>query len=441
MHVALLLLVAPFAHAAAPHAAAHPAPGLDGTCATPAVLDALAGRAPAPFPAAVVAPRGLGVRPSPSAPPGPGKQVYGTPFTRHIDTANFTINWEPGAGTDSAAETAAEALEGAWAAFIEEGVWAQPVSSDDYLVWVVLDPSLGGTTGYTTEYVTDEYPEGFPVIYLNPDFSEDGPFWGALAAHEFVHTLQYRLREWQGGDPGESWYWEASATWGSELAEPARDGHQYISAWYADQPGLRFDSQTGFHQYGMFVLNAWLDGSAGKDTMWEVWALSEERPDDAWDALLAEVGQVPAEQLWAGFAGAYGNQQLAESDLYTLASVVGTVEDGASGTLPRLGTDYYRADGDATVEAEGPVILSGPDGPGARVEVEDGDTLAVTSGEDGAAYTLRVTFAEPEPDTDSPAVDDEEDARGCGCQGPDAPRGSGALGLAALALLGVSRRR
>ncbi|MES2643825.1 MAG: DUF6055 domain-containing protein [Myxococcota bacterium] len=443
----LLLATAPLALAAAPVVA----PVADAACATPAVLHALAGRAPAPFPEVLVAPPGLGVRRSGSAPPGPGKQVYGTPFTRHLDTANFTINWESGAATDAAAQAAADALEGAWTVFLDEEGWAPPVSSDTYLVWVVLDPSLGGSTGYTTEYVTDEFPEGYPVIYLNPDYAGDAPFWGALAAHEFMHTLQYRVREWQGTDPSESWYWEASATWASELADPDRDGHQYTSAWYADQPGLRYDSQVGFHQYGMFVLNAWLDEWVGTNGMREVWSLGEERQDDTWDTLLAEIGDVSADELWAGFAGAYGNEQLAESDLYTRAAVVGVLEHGASGMLPRLGTAYYRVDADATVQAEGPVVLAGADGAGPVVHVAAGDRLAVTGSEDGAAYTLRVTDPDADTDTDTDidedgdtALVDDNDAEdprgGCGCHG-SAGAGSGALGLLALGLLGARRRR
>lgn len=399
----------------------------DGTCLTPQVLDALAGRAPTPHPYALVAPPGPGEGHTPG-PPG-GRQIYGTPYDSHLETEHFTINWWAEGVTQEMAESAGQALETAWASFEAEG-WTPPVSSDRYYLWVLLDPSLGGTTGYTSEYFSDEFPDGYPIIWLNPDWAGYPEFWASLAAHELMHAFQYAVRDYGGAGEVETWYWEASATWGSELADPEVDGHQYTSDWYATTADLTYSSTTNSRQYGLFVFNAWLDREGiGPTTMRQAWDLSADRPGEAWDAILAEATGVDATELWTRFAGAYANEALEESALFTAYPSQGTLEDGVSGELPYLGSHSWRASTAGRYRVEGEALLATDAGWGEAVDVAQGDQLAVVgTGQGTNAYRLVLDEGGTDtgPTTDGGAGDGgsadggpgsliDDEPKACGC--------------------------
>lgn len=386
---------------------------LPATCATPETLAALRGETAPLYAEMLTPPARLGpTGRSSTAPPPAGRTWYGSPYDDHLETEHFTLNWWTSGVTEDDARRAGDALETAWTALVEEQGWVPPVSADQYFLWVLLDPRLGSTTGYTTEYFTDDYPDGYPVIYLNPSGASDAPFWSALSTHEFMHTLQYAVRDWSGSNPTESWYWEASATWAPEIADPDVDGHQYCSAWYASQPELRYDATDGSHHYGLFVFNAWLDElGVGPGAMLDVWTLSARRTDTPWDAILAESTGITIADLWAGFTGAYGNNELAESDLYLDAVREGVLTDGVGGSLPYLGSHYWRSPVAAEVRVEGDVILSAAGAVGASVAVHAGETLAVTGTIDGASYVLHMDTPNEdtggdEPDTGIPPGDD-----------------------------------
>lgn len=318
---------------------------------------------------------GMGV--VPEGPPPPSKTVYGSHFSYHRDTANFSINWDDPAIDPAVVDATAEALELGWQSFVENQGWPAPVSSDNWLLWVVLDPNLSGT-GLTNEYTTVEFPDGYPVIWVDPDgFAEFGPaFYTSLVVHEFMHAVQFAMRPsaWEADDMGQAWYWEASATHAAELADPTVDGHQYTSAWYVDTAEARFDLVDSGHEYGMFVFNAWLEEDRGPGTMQEVWETAATRPATApWDELLAEATGTEAAELWAGFSGAYGNGLLAESALYTDVRP-GALELPLEGTADALGTRYYQAGDDLRVTlTAGEAVLGGPAGAAEMVELARGE--------------------------------------------------------------------
>jgi hypothetical protein len=410
----------------------------------------LAGEAPAPHPAALVAPAGVGVAAAVRPAPPDSKPIYGGPIGPRVDTANFTVQWVEGQATEAQGAAAAAALEEAWAALVAEGGWPGPVSSDTYLLWVILDPSLGGT-GFTTVYFTDEYPGGYPVMYLNPTWADNGDFWASLAAHEFAHAVQFGMRAWA-GTGAESWYWEASAEWAAERAVPPRDTYAWSSEWFGSQPQLRYDSMENYHQYGMFFVNAYAEEALDPEAMRGAWEAGAAAPGADWAALLSGVVGAAPEALWAEAAAAYAAGALRESRLYAPIAEMGALAEGAAGTLPRLGVHAWAVEADARVEAEGPVWLGGPAGVGPAVEVLAGETLVVVGAADDAAYTLRVGPPGGGADTGgvggdagggggdglagAPGGDDK--AAGAGCAGA----GSAASAvLAALAALGVSGRR
>lgn len=407
--------------------------------------------APAPVdPRILQAPPGVGV--PPVVPPSPdGKGVYGTPYENHLDSENFSVNWLRGPGVEEAAAAASAALEEGWAAYVGDLGWRQPVSSDVYLLWVILDHSLSGT-GLTTIYLTREYPDGYPVIYLNPFYAEDPDFWRSLAVHELHHAIQYAYRTWE-VDDAESWYWEATAEWAVELAVPDADTYAWSAAYYAGNPWYRFDATADWHAYGMMVLNAWLHEGVGEDALRTTWEVAAGSPGVSWDAVLEAATGRTRQALWGGFTAAYAHGTLREGASYDPVAVEGVLQEGSAGTVPTLGTRYHRVGDPTWVEADGDVLLSSPAGWGRAVRVEAGDLLGVTGLGDGdVAYTLGL-LAEPPDDTgllpDSGTPEDTDgsgghlDGRvegGCGCAAPPWSRAWVGWGVGLLVILARRRR-
>lgn len=430
-------------------------------CGTSGQLDALRG-AGTPLDHARLEPPPFVHPPTGSTPPPPDRAIYGTPATWHVETEHFTVNWWDSSVSDAAVQAAAEALEVGWDAFVEEQGWEPPASSDAYYIWVYLDADLGSTTGYTTEYWDSTFPDGIPLIYINPNTLDDfGPdFYHALTVHELMHAIQFGMRpyDWDSDDSNqENWYWEASATHASELADPTVDGHQYTSAWYAERPEVRYDSYEGSHQYGMFVLNAWLEDTHGSGTMRDIWRASSAQPGVSWPKIMEDHIGTDAEVLWAGFSDAYGNETLPESALYTPGQRQGDLTDGATGTLDELGTHYWTIDADLVVTPDSDdVILGGADAAGAPVRTGGAKVVSVTALSDRTSYALTLSEPSDAPDDtggDGSTSEDDDDTDGAsagssgvtdgtdksGCTTASA-MGSGVVWLALVAA-GSRRRR
>lgn len=358
------------------------------------------------------------------------KSVYGQRMQNHVDSENFTVAWNGDDASEAAAQLVSDAMEEAWAVLIEQHGWRAPVSSDDFLLWVVLDPSLSGT-GLTVPYESEDFPGGYPVVFIHPQWASNPAFFRSLSAHEFHHAVQFALRDYYGGDE-ESWYWEASAEWAAELALPDANAYAAQSAYYAQAPELRYSSTAGYHPYGMFLLNAYIEEHlTGANGMRDVWELGSERGSAAWDLVLAEALGQSAEQVWAGFTGVVGAEDLREFGAYESPVRQGLAEPGASGVLAYLGTHYYRVDDDQALEVTGDVVLSAPGRQGQQLEVFAGETLAVTGlSQDRASYTLARW------ETEDSAVDTGGGGDKSGTCGATA---GGAWWLALL--LGLTRRR
>jgi len=356
------------------------------------------------------------------------------------------VGWADGDGDEAAADRVLGVLEVAWTSLIEDGGWTAPRASDDYKLWVILDPSIGHT-GYTTLLFDGDYPDGVPVVYLNPDYAAYGSFWEHLAVHEFNHMLQYAVRDWDGG-AGEAWYWEASAEWAVELATPEIDVYATQAAYYAADPDARYDTVDGRHEYGMFLLNAWLEEHLlGEGGLRDVWLASSDRPGDDWLEILAEETGWEAGALWAGFTAALGNGDLREIDLYDAPVDQGSLADDSGARLPYLGTDYWLVTSDALVTVSGDALLGSQSGQGESVVALAGEVLTVTALKQNANYSLRLGEV-PDPvdsggpqDSDSDGPDGLPDDTGiaCGCTQAPAPQ----LAWPLILLIGVvpTRRR
>ena len=401
-------------------------------CLLPDTLAALSGETPADVrmvtpPAAFGAPDGTVRRAG-------GKAVYGGDLTFHLDGLNFTVQWEDATiDGDRAAAILAE-LEDAWTALVVEGGWPAPVSSETWLLRVVLDADLGGS-GYTTVYTTDAYPEGYPVTYLNPVYEGDRPAYGlSVAVHELGHMLQYRLRDTSRGR-SDSWFWEATSEWVAERAAPELDTYADSTYWYAQWPDARFDRVERFHLYGMLLLDAYLDERVfGFDGIRDTWIAGEGRADP-WDMLIAETTGADFGALIAAMAAEVAAGTLREGALYEPPVRVATHAEAPEWEIvdapERYGTHYIDIGGGGAglvvagdvwvgYATDGAILDAPPDGPFTLV------LTALTDDEGEVGYGLT-------PPVDTPI----EAPEGCACAAPVGGSGALAVGIAAA----VARRR
>jgi MYXO-CTERM domain-containing protein len=335
-----------------------------------------------------------------------------------VTTDHFGLTWEDGDATTEQAERAAAALEAAWTELVDTEGWPAPVSSDQWLLWVILVDDISGT-GYTTEYTTPEYPSGYPVIYLNSTTAGDEGFWRALASHEFHHAIQYAMRDYGAGAERESWYWEASATWASTLVEPETESTDYVAAWYTDNSTDRYTSTDGYHHYGMFVFNAWLDtaGVTPPGTMQRIWTTGTGMGGENWRTIIQAATGLDASYLWSAFAADLGADNYGRATSWRDPSKEKLV-DGRSlpGQAGELGTAYYFApaevDVEVTIDGDGEVAVTGVGstvGEAGRMRVPAGGTLTVTT---VSANVVEWTLTVSAPANDTGEADTGEDDTG-----------------------------
>lgn len=363
----------------------------------------------------------------------------------------MSVQWEEGDSAGAAAQLIDD-LDGGYEE-LEAAGWAIPVSSDRYYLPVVLDPHLSGT-GLTLEYYDDrDYPEGYPVLYVHPEWWTSYPaFFRHVAMHELAHAFQFAVRDYAGGT-SESWYWEASAEWSVEEVRPRWD--QYVSQvpYYTEQPELRLDSGSRYHPYGMLVLNAYLEVSRGPEAMRDTW---QANGGLAWPDALEAATDTPVEELVWAASGTLASGGYPDSPLWPSPEVERVVVDLADGETwagaEWLGTHYVEvADAPGPVEVLGNVraafVTEG--GWTGETPAAGSYTIAITALEDGPEVTVRLRSAD---DTgagadsgdaeDGATVDLSSALVGCGCGHERRERaGLGSLGAAAVSGLGLAALR
>ena len=119
-------------------------------CLLPAVFATLAG-APPLHP---------GMRPAPlppfaALPPADAaKENPGEDLPNHVESENFTVQWEDGAATTERAEEVLAVLEEGWGNLFEAQGWPRPTGSAQLRLKFVLDPTIPGS-GFTTLQPSD----------------------------------------------------------------------------------------------------------------------------------------------------------------------------------------------------------------------------------------------------------------------------------------------
>jgi uncharacterized protein (TIGR03382 family) len=399
-------------------------------------------------PVSVVVPNGLNHPPPPSA----DKVVVGERLPNSLDTDNFTIQWSDPSIPDVAVSLAAEALEEAWVVLVEDERWGEPTTGESAKIWVILDPALAGT-GLTTGIPTDAYPDGVPIIYLNPTYVDQPDFFRSVAVHEFGHALQFRERTWYGAEATEPWFWEATSEWMTEVVAPDWDQYAWSARWYAANPGQSFDSMEEYHQYGMMLLNAYLDEyRGGSQRVWDIWL---ENVGSSWLVEFENIlGEAPID-TWADFVGAYAAGQLQDSPLYEAP-----IFADQAGEIPgELGSAYVNLGvREGMVQLTGGVGTMVRDGAWFTFETQAtipqgvGEVIVVVTNPDvnPSAYDIVVMDVPGHDDSGQPrdtgdhpssfAVDQGSatDPKGCGCASHN---GTGAAWAWLLGLVVGLRRR
>jgi len=241
------------------------------------------------------------------SPPSDEKGILWWPTGFAHDTANFTVQWTDGTIDHDFAVSVALAAEEAWTYFIDTEGWPLPPTSDAYRVTIILDRGID-YPGLAVMYEDDWLSISAPVIYMNPDYADIDPdYTASLTHHEFAHAIQYAMRDNSDVEDAvwhtEAWYWESSASWMSERVRPASADVAYLSAHYAEDTTSAFDTLDWGHEYGMYLLNAYLDEHViGWEGIQDIWA---EHDGDDWLTVIERHTDEPAEMTWAAFTGTY----------------------------------------------------------------------------------------------------------------------------------------
>jgi len=417
-------------------------------CLTPLVLLALQQQISPADPRMLVPPPELDGHPRSSF--AGEKVIYGDSYEHHVESANFTVQWSGNDATEAYAQGLLDSLEEGWSGLVEDQGWPGPVSSDRYLLWVILDPTLSGS-GFTTTYSTDEFPDGYPVSYVTPYYADsDYPgFSRSVAVHEFSHMLQYGVRDWRSSS-NESWYWEASAEWMADQGAPELDTYGLSTYWYANNTTVAYNSTDNYHQYGMLLLPRYLEDTQGPEVVRTSWLENDGRE---WGDAIGDAAGLAIEAIIPEMAGAYAAGAMTESELfYTPAYFASEGEDDASETLGTLYANVDTPDGQRFV-VEGPGTVRYAAG-GSWTAEPTGDRFIAAITRTGGG-TITWGFEEDAGGTDdsddsdvgddsagdtaAQADDDtgETKAGACGCAAARGPA-RGSEGAALLAIAGIA---
>lgn len=277
--------------ALAPVATAGP---FDRRCGTPALLR----KGPIPALATNIPARA-------AAGPKLTREGFGGTFQEHL-SANFAIKWMDPSVTIAQAQIVSDALELAWAKYIDE-LGHDPCTGCDtfrlnaYISRAEDTPSIDFGGGYA--YLDDE---GYPYFVISRSIFAAGDAAAAVkavAVHEFYHDIQFSTGAFAWGSTDYGWFWEATAEWAAQEALPAAADPYVFSGAFAVKSELPLyhygdpfgaDPVEGVHQYGAAIffrhLTDKLDAPSVVVNAWEQSGAADE-------PLAAVSAQLPSSDL------------------------------------------------------------------------------------------------------------------------------------------------
>jgi len=415
-------------------------------------------------------------------------------LANRVESDHFSVEWGTNGGLNNAtAEYLLAALEVTRQTFLDGG-YAEPAGNPDgFKVPYYLGnsgpaaPTINFNGGYTT--VCTNFQHAYVVM------SSIEQTIGSLdvANHELFHAVQMGSPEPYGV---EGFYWEASATWAEEFAEPDYNVYQWFLPSYTNNTNWALDhednSQDGFlHRYAMFILPMFLLESApdGPAALRYVWNGSGNGLVDRLDTAWRDTGHdTTFKEQFGAFTAAVSTMDFVDGPTYDFARVPARdVFEGDSEVTeviaPRwFGSHFYRAgptdedvEGGRTkmrVEFDGTqpgwviavnrspdsresiptVVLADEDGLATAAVIDVGGEYAETwvivtnTQSENADYTLSITFVDqseaPGSDLNPPEDDVPGPGRGAGCvESVSHPFGYGGVGGFALLLAVPWRRR
>ena len=223
------------------------------------------------------------------------RDAFGGTF-QQVLSANFAVKWTDTTLTTAQAQVVADALERAWAKYIDELGHAPCTGCNMYRLNAYISratdtPDIDFAGGYA--WIDDQ---GYPYFVISRDiFSQPdaNAQIAAVAAHEFYHDIQFSTGafEWETTEYG--WFWEATAEWAAQQALP-ESGEPFVFSGafalrselpvyhYGDPFGS--DRLAGVHQYGAaiffryltdklspsVVVNTWEQASAAAEPLAEI---------------------------------------------------------------------------------------------------------------------------------------------------------------------------
>ena len=197
------------------------------------------------------------------------REGFGGSFQQHLST-NFAIKWADPTVTIAQAQVVADALELAWAKYVDE---------------LGHDPCTGCETFRLNAYISrpDDYPgidfgggyayiddDGYPYFVISRSLFGGPETLEAIrgvAVHEFYHDIQFSTGAFQWGVTDYGWFWEATAEWATQEALPTSANPYAFSGPFALKSELPLyhygdpfgaDPVEGVHQYGASIFFRYL---------------------------------------------------------------------------------------------------------------------------------------------------------------------------------------
>ena len=158
----------------------------------------------------------------PVAPPAPMSDTcFGQVGAKRYLSEHFSVEYDAGV-PDATAEKFANALEEGYDAMVTELGWTRLAGDNNYYILAYISEDSGDGAYTTVDYCQDGRSwMPYMVTYQNV-FSGMGDWYEDMAVHEFNHAQQFNY-----GFAHEFWWWEATATYIQESAQPSNN-------WWAD---------------------------------------------------------------------------------------------------------------------------------------------------------------------------------------------------------------